>query len=109
MDTVFHCSTTESLAITDAKVTNLLGDETVQIQSVAVVVDAPAVIDAAATSHRETIAAVLDAGATFCVCSNALRGANSSLADLPDGAEAVASGVGELTRRQNEGAAYVRL
>jgi intracellular sulfur oxidation DsrE/DsrF family protein len=109
VNTVFHCSTTDSLSITDAKVSNLLGDETVEIDAVAVVVDSPTVIDAAAGSHRETVAAILDAGAEFCVCSNALRGATSSLADLPDGTEKVSSGVGELTRRQNRGAAYIRL
>lgn len=109
VNTVFHCSTSDSLAITDAKVTNLLGDETVEIESVAVVVDSPTVIDAAAGTHRETVEAVLDAGSEFCVCSNALRGATSSLADLPDGTDRVSSGVGELTRRQNEGAAYIRL
>jgi hypothetical protein len=109
MDTVFHVSTTDQLSYIDAKVTNLLADETVAIGTVAVVVDSPRVIDAAASgSGRERVETVLDAGGAFRICSNALQGADSETGDLPDGVEVASSGVGELTRLQNEGFAYIR-
>jgi len=107
--TVFHVSTVETFAYADAKVRNLLDDDAVDVDAVAVVLDAPGPIEAAAGSYRSTATALLDAGARLAVCSNALRGAVSSVADLPDGTEAVSSGVGELTRLQADGWAYVRL
>ena len=108
MDTAFHVSTTDQLSYVDAKVWNLLADDTVTVDSVAVVVDSPAVIDAAAGGMYGQAAAVLDAGAALRVCSNALSGADASLADLPAGAEAASSGVGELTRLQGEEYAHIR-
>lgn len=108
MDTVSHVSTTEQLSYVDAKVRNLLADDTLTVDSVAVVVDSGAAVDAAAGGMRAKVAAVLDAGAAFRVCSNALGGADAGVADLPDGVEAVSSGVGELTRLQGAGYAYIR-
>ncbi|GAA0206360.1 DsrE family protein [Halobaculum roseum] len=121
MRTVFHVSTVDQLSYVDAKVRNLLGDDTVSVTSVAVVVDSPAVIDAAAEDEgRERVEAVLaagesedgaageDADTAFRVCSNALRGATATLDDLPAGVESASSGVGELTRLQGDGWAYIR-
>lgn len=109
MRTVFHVSTAEQLSYVDAKVRNLLEDGTVDVDHVAVVLDAPGPIDAAADRLRDNAEAVIAAGAAFEICSNAARGATHSIEDLPDGAERVASGVGELTRLQDQGYAYIRL
>ncbi len=109
MRTVFHVSTAQQLSYVDAKVRNLLEDETVDIDHVAVVLDAPGPIDAAADRLRDKARAVIAAGGAFEICSNATRGATHSIEDLPDGAERVASGVGELTRLQDRGYAYIRL
>lgn len=106
MRTVFHVSTPEQLSYTDAKVENLLADETIEIDSVVVVLDAPGVIDAAAGQLRDTTETILAADGRFAVCSNASRGA-SRVADLPDGVERVSSAVGELTRLQDDGYAYI--
>ncbi len=107
-DTVFHVSTPETLSYVDAKVENLLADDAVPVERVAVVVDSGRTIDAAATDERRSVERVLDAGGAVRVCSNALRGAAAGLADLPDGVERATSGVGELTRLQSEGYVYVR-
>jgi hypothetical protein len=109
MRTVFHVSAPDQLAYTDAKVTNLIADTTVETERIAVVLDSAAVIDAAATDLREVPGAVLAEGASFLVCSNALRGAEHGEDQLPDGVEVVSSGVGELTRLQEQGYAYIRL
>lgn len=106
MRTVFHVSTPEQLSYTDAKVENLLADETVAIDEVAVVLDAPGAIDAAASRLRGKTETILAAGGRFAVCSNASRGA-SEADRLPEGVETVASAVGELTRLQDEGYAYI--
>lgn len=113
MRTVFHVSTVDQLSYVDAKVANLLADGAVDVRAVAVVVDNPAVIDAAAGDRHERVGAVLDAGTdeaetAFCVCSNALRGATATIDDLPAGVEAASFGVGELTRLQHDGWAYIR-
>ena len=107
-NTVFHVSTPETLSYVDAKVENLLADDTVPVDRVAVVVDSGRTIDAAAGRERRSVERVLDAGGECRVCSNALRGAEAGLADLPDGVERASSGVGELTRLQSRGYAYVR-
>ncbi|MFC7069394.1 hypothetical protein [Halobaculum lipolyticum] len=114
MRTVFHVSTVDQLSYVDAKVRNLLADDAVPVSAVAVVVDSGAVIDAAADGDgRERVETVLAAGGdgaetAFRVCANALRGATATLDDLPAGVEAASSGVGELTRLQHDGWAYVR-
>lgn len=108
MRTVFHVSTAEQLSSVDAKVKNLLADETVDVGHVAVVLDSPGAIDAAATRLRDNVGTILAAGGDFEICSNAARGA-SSVDELPAGVETVASGVGELTRLQHDGYAYIRL
>lgn len=108
MRTVFHVSTADQLSYVDAKVRNLLADETVAVDHVAVVLDSPDAIDAAAGRLREQAESVLADGGDFEICSNASRGATCSMGDLPGGVEQVSSGVGELTRLQDEGYAYIR-
>lgn len=108
-NTVFHVSTPETLSYADAKVRNLLEDETVATEHVAVVVDSGRTIDAAAGRERATVERVLAAGGAVRVCSNALGGASSGIGDLPEGVKPVSSGVGELTRLQSQGYAYIRL
>jgi len=107
--TAFHVSTPETLSYADAKVTNLLNDDTIGIGEVVVVMDDPAAIEAAAGAREGVVDRVLDAGGAVRVCSNALGGAAVDLEALPDGVERASSGVGELTRLQSEGFAYIRL
>ncbi len=105
---VFHVSTPETLSYADAKVENLLADDAVVVDTVAVVIDSGATIDACTDAERETVRRLLSLGAAVRVCSNALRGATASLPDLPEGVERASSGVGELTRLQDAGYAYLR-
>ena len=107
METVFHASHLDQYRVVDAKVRNLLDDDTLDLERVAVLVDRGGTIDAAA-DLRETTEAVLDAGATLKLCSNALRGADVDADAFPEGTEVVSSGVGELTRLQDDGWAYIR-
>lgn len=109
MQTVYHVSDVAAYRTAEAKVRNLLGDETLDVEAVAVVVDRPTVIDAVALDLGETTAKLVELGATIKLCSNAARGADAVEGDFGEGVEFVSSGVGELTRLQNEGWSYIRL
>ena len=109
MQTVYHVSDVAAYRTAEAKVRNLLGDETLNVEAVAVVVDRPTVIDAVALDLGETTAKLVELGATIKLCSNAARGADAVEGDFGEGVEFVSSGVGELTRLQNEGWSYIRL
>ncbi|MUV61326.1 DsrE family protein [Halobacterium sp. CBA1126] len=51
---------------------------------------------------------LIDRGVTVKQYSNTIEGADISEDDLIGGVELVSSGVGELTRLQNEGYAYIK-
>ncbi|MFC7082313.1 DsrE family protein [Halorussus caseinilyticus] len=111
MQTVFHVSTPEDVRVVVAKVRNLLADESVEMESVAAVFDRG---EAIASLHADSDLAgdlrdLLGEGAGLKVCRNAARHPAVSETDLLEGVEVVSSGVGELTRLQDEGYAYVRL
>lgn len=109
VQTVYHVSDVEAYRTAEAKVRNLLGDESLDVDEVAVVVDRPTVIDAAALDCVETTEALVEMGATVKLCSNAATGADAVKSDFGEGVEFVSSGVGELTRLQNDGWTYIRL
>lgn len=109
MHTVFHVSDIEAYRTAEPKVRNLLDDEQVDIDGVAVLADRPTVIDAAALDCSETTAELVELGATVKLCSNAGRGADAGPEAFDAGVEFVSSGVGELTRLQDQGWAYIRL
>jgi len=111
VQTVFHVSTPEDVRVVVAKVRNLLGDETVEMESVAVVFDRG---EAIARLHADSDLAddlrdLLAEGVAFEVCRNAAQHPAVSESDLLEGVEVVSSGVGELTRLQSAGYAYIRL
>lgn len=110
MQTVFHVSSPDALAIAPAKITNLLADETLSLEDVRVVIDDSATV----TELGETTATVaalesLPAGVGIGVCRNALSGAALDAEALPAFVDTLSSGVGELTRLQSNGYSYIRL
>jgi intracellular sulfur oxidation DsrE/DsrF family protein len=110
MRTVFHVSSDDRDAQASAlsSVSNLLADDSVELDEVAVVVSGGAVrMLAQGSPHDSRVVGLVDE-VSFAACSNSLRGMELSREDLFDGVEAVPSGVGELTRLQNEGYAYLR-
>lgn len=111
MRTVFHVSTPEDVRTVVAKVRNLLADETVEMDSVAVVLDRG---EAIARLHADSDLAddlrdLLAEGVALKACSNAAQHPAVSKADLLEDVEVVSSGVGELIRLQDAGYAYIRL
>lgn len=110
MRTVFHVSTDDrdDQAAALSSVSNLLADDSVELDDVAVVVNGDAVrMLAQGSPHDSRVVGLVD-DVSFGACSNSLRSRELSADDLFDGVETVSSGVGELTRLQNEGYAYVR-
>ncbi|QLD86597.1 DsrE family protein [Natronomonas halophila] len=87
---------------------NLLADTTVD-STVAVVVNGGGIehvlTDAPAAEQARQL---LDAGVELCVCQNTLEGTDYAVADLLDGVRIVSSAMAELTRKQNDGYAYIR-
>lgn len=109
--TVFHLPESDEAYAERAlgNASNLLADDTVDVAATVVangdgvahlLGDAPT-----ADSVRE----LLEAGVDVCACGNTIRkreGIDED--DLIEGVTVVSSGMGELTRRQADGAAYVR-
>ncbi len=111
MKTVFHVSTPEVAERAVSKVENLLADETLEIDTVAVLFDAGRAI---ATLERDSdiaddVRKLLDWGVEYKACSNAIRSPAVDESNLVAGVETVSSGVGELTRLQTREYAYIRL
>ncbi len=111
MKTVFHVSTPDDVRVVVAKVRNLLADETIEMASVAVVLDRG---EAIARLHNgsdlaDDLRDLLDRNVALKACRNAAQHPAVSESDLLAGVEVVSSGVGELTRLQGAGYAYIRL
>lgn len=111
METLIHLiadSTTEretGLAVAE----NLLQDESGRIDTVAVVVQGPAIeaVEADADAAGD-VRDLVEAGVRVVACENTLEGADLSASDLVDGVETVPSGAVEATQLQNDGFAYLR-
>lgn len=111
METVFHLTSGDpndhSQAL--ANVANLLADAEVDVD-VALVVNGSGVF--ALHEHEPASSQVeelIEDGVDVCVCANSLEARDLAVTDLADGVEVVSSGVGELTRRQADGAAYIKV
>ncbi|ESP90136.1 DsrE family protein [Candidatus Halobonum tyrrellensis] len=89
-------------------VANLLDDETLDIDAVALVANSGGLeLLREVSPHRERVRGLQERGVAFKQCRNTIAGTDTAEADLIDGVELVPSGVGELTRLQNEGYAYI--
>ncbi|WP_458188508.1 DsrE family protein [Haladaptatus sp. NG-WS-4] len=111
MNTVFHVSTPDAAELTVPKVENLLADETLDLESVAVLFDSG---EAIATLERDSdvtadVRTLISRNVEYKVCSNAIRNPAVDESNLVSGVEVVSSGVGELTRLQARDYAYIRL
>jgi hypothetical protein len=111
MRAVFHPSSRAVHDWTRALVTveNLLADDTVDLADVELLVNGDAVFLLAADSVAAgRVGDHLDRGVRVCACRNSLDTRAFAAENLLDGVELVPSGVGEPTRRQAEGYAYIK-
>ena len=56
----------------------------------------------------DTIKGIMKRGVKVTICNNSLNGLKIDKKNLLEGAIVVTSGVGELTRKQNDGWAYIK-
>jgi len=112
MQAVFHLSREEPALQrqTLAGASNLLDDESVDVTAVVVVANGGglALLVESRSEVGDRVAALQERGVVFRACRNTMRGAGVAEADLLDGVTTVASAVGELTRLQAAGYAYLR-
>lgn len=108
--TVFHFAgdpTAQGHAL--ANVENLLGDDSVTMAEVVVVVNGRGLLLATDESeHPDRVTALLDAGVSVRACENSMDALDVAEDDLLPGIETVPAGVGELSRLQADGVGYIR-
>lgn len=111
MKTVFHLVGDEEdeqdLALTLAG--NLADDDTVDMDDIVVLAQSEGIDPLTKGGHGEDEArSLIDQGLSFKACGNTMDLLDLDESDLHDGVEVVSSGVGELTRLQDRGYAYIR-
>jgi len=111
MRAVFHHSNDDSERHTRVvnNIRNLLDDETVDVENVTLVANSGGIrLLTTDSPQKARIERLLEAGVSVKQCRNTLTGSGLTETDLIDGVELVAAGVGELTRLQAEGYAYLK-
>ena len=89
-------------------IANLLDDETIELDAVALVANSGGLNLLLEDSPQgDQVRELQQRGVEFMQCSNTIEGTDITEADLIDGVELVSSGVGELTRLQADGYAYL--
>ncbi|MFB6096236.1 MAG: DsrE family protein [Haloferacaceae archaeon] len=111
METAFHLSAGD---VSDwraalANVVNFLDDDQVDADPVLVTNGNAAYAVLESSPVADGVRDLLTDGAEVCVCEYSLASRDLDPDDLIAGVEIVSSGVGEVTRRQADGAAYVKL
>ena len=110
MKTVFHVTEEARFQGAIHGAFNLLADESVSMDEVVILANGGAVrgfLKAGRTGDLGREA--LDKGLQLRACNNSLLGLRIDRSRLVDGVEMVPSGVGELTRLQSDGYAYIRV
>lgn len=88
---------------------NLAEDDTVDMDRIVVLAQAEGIDPLTTGGHAESeVRSLIDQGVSFAACSNTMEMMDLEESDLHDGIEVVSSGVGELTRLQADGYAYIR-
>lgn len=108
MRTVFHHSDSDEHEHVLANVGTLLDDDSLETRSVVVVANADGVrLLRADGDHTDRVRDLLEE-VEFVACENSLDNRGIDADDLVEGVETVATGVGELTRLQGRGYAYIK-
>lgn len=109
MKTVFHLNTDDKTRQSEllGNVQNLLNDETVEVEKIAVVLNGDAVKMLEKTSEAADFIEGCPGKVSFKACNNSVE--NREVNELIEDAELVSSGVGELNRLQENGYNYVKV
>jgi intracellular sulfur oxidation DsrE/DsrF family protein len=110
VNVVFHHTDDDSElhARVTGNIENLLDDETVATDDVALVSNGGGIVLLTEDSpEREAVEDLQERGVVFKQCSNTLTGIDTTENDLIDGVELVSSGVGEIARLEAAGYVYI--
>lgn len=111
MNTVFHFSESGESNQKHAlnNVANLLSTDMVEMENTVLVANGAGIylLSAERSNFPDRVRSLLEEGASFRACANSMEALDVAESDLIDGVEAVPAGVGELTRLQAEGYAYI--
>lgn len=110
VQTVFHNSDPAENEHVLANVENLLADDSVEMDDVAVLLNgdaAPLLTVEGDDELAEPVADLQDDGVDFFVCQNSLHARDLDASDVRERVRVVPSGVGLLTKLQDEGYAYI--
>jgi intracellular sulfur oxidation DsrE/DsrF family protein len=110
VNVVFHHTDDDSElhARVTGNIENLLDDETVATDDVALVSNGSGIALLTEDSpERKAVEDLQERGVTFKQCSNTLTGTDTTEDDLIDGVELVSSGVGEIARLEAAGYGYI--
>jgi intracellular sulfur oxidation DsrE/DsrF family protein len=109
MQTVFHHARREQAEAILANVRNLLDDDSVDVERAALVANADAVHTLTADAQwAGTVQDLAEDGVRFVACANSMRSRDIDESRLAADVETAPAGVGELTRLQDAGYAYVK-
>lgn len=108
--TVFHLASgddeKQELVLTLTE--NLTKDDSIDMEAVALLAQAEGIDPVRADGERsDHVRSLIDDGVSVKACSNTMEMFDLNESDLVDGVETVSSGVGELTRLQKDGYAYI--
>lgn len=112
MKTVFHLSSDDSDKVSEliGNLKNLKTDETVDIETIAVVLNADGVHTVLKEeSASEYLKVLAEEGVDLKVCSNSIGGQDIDEQELLDNTEIISSGVGELNRLQENNFNYIKI
>ena len=112
MNIVFHLSSGQSMAGAEAmaNVSNLLTDETVDLDSVALVANGGGVQHLRADGNvADRVQMLIERDVAFYACQNAMNAQELSADNIVDGAETVPSGVGGLANLEAEDYLYIKV
>ncbi len=114
MSTVFHLQTYgaehERKALNNVE--NLRNDETVPVEDVVLVANSKAVnsLTSEGAEYPDRIKQLqTEMDVTFCACQNSMEAVGIAKGELLDDVKIVPSGVGEFTRLQTKGYAYIKV
>lgn len=110
MQTVFHHARRHEADAALANVENLLDVDTVNVDTVSVVVNGDAIHTLIEGSqHADRVRALAERdGVEFLACSNSMDSRDISADDLLAGVDTVPAGIGTIVRLQHDGYTYVK-
>jgi hypothetical protein len=108
MRTAVHASTLSGAKTGLDNVENLLADDSIAVEDVVFVANGDGVVALFPDGVADKVRALQDEDVRFRACSNSIRDSAFEEPGLLDGVAVVTSGIGELTRLQADGYAYVK-